>query len=84
MSQGVAEALTFLKGLGTPADLAARLTAGHPPTAKQKVNSHIHLPPNFSAFQTVTQALELSLTALARPASSRFSAWRSSAWLTTW
>ena len=60
MSQGVVEALTFLKGLGTPADLAARVTAGHPPTAKQKVNSHIHLPPNFSAFQTVTQALELS------------------------
>jgi len=60
MSQGVAEALTFLKGLGTPADLAARLTAGNPSTAKQRVNSHIHLPPNFSAFQTVTQALELS------------------------
>ena len=60
MSQGVAEALTFLKGLGTPAELAARLPAGHPPTARQKVNSHIHLPPNFSAFQTVTQALELS------------------------
>ena len=60
MSQGVAEALAFLKGLGTPAEFAARLNAGPAPAARRKVNSHIHLPPNFSAFQTVAQALELS------------------------
>ena len=60
MSQGVAEALAFLKGLGTPIDLAARRSAGGPSLARLKVNSHIHLPPNFSAFQTVAQAIELS------------------------
>jgi hypothetical protein len=60
MSQRAAEALAFLKGLGTPRDLAARGSAGGPPSAGLKVNSHIHLPPNFSAFQTVAQAIELS------------------------
>jgi hypothetical protein len=31
-----------------------------PPQAIQKSNSHIHLPPNFSAFDTVRQAVELA------------------------
>ena len=60
MSQRAAEALAILKELGTPMDLAARVSAGGPPPARLKVNSHIHLPPNFSAFQTVAQAIELS------------------------
>jgi predicted metal-dependent phosphoesterase TrpH len=60
MSQGVAEALAFLKALGTPADLAAPSCTTCTSTVRQKVNSHIHLPPNFSAFQTVGQALELA------------------------
>lgn len=59
MSRDVVEALDFMKRLG-PADLAARGNAGRQSPAKHKVNSHIHLPPNFSAFQTVEQALELS------------------------
>ncbi len=60
MSQGVAEALAFLKGLGTPESLAPRVNDGTPPPARRKVNSHIHLPPNFSAFRTVAEAIELS------------------------
>src|SRR5262245_30685736 len=60
MSHDVAESFAFLKGLGTPKDLAVRSEAGHPPIARLKNNCHIHLPPNFSAFETVTQALELS------------------------
>jgi hypothetical protein len=60
MSQRAAEALAFLKGLGTPTDLAARVGAGAPPPVRLKVNSHIHLPPNFSAFQTVAQAIDLA------------------------
>lgn len=60
MSQRAAEALAFLKGLGTPEDLAARVGAGGPRPSRLKVNSHIHLPPNFSAFQSVAQAIELS------------------------
>jgi hypothetical protein len=60
MSQRAAEALAFLRGLGIPKDLAARANASGAPSARLKVNSHIHLPPNFSAFQTVAQAIELS------------------------
>jgi predicted metal-dependent phosphoesterase TrpH len=60
MSQHTAEALAFLKGLGTPKALASRAGAGRPASARLKVNSHIHLPPNFSAFQTVAAAIELS------------------------
>ena len=48
MSQQVADALAALRALGTPGemwDLADnRYGADAPP-----VNSHIHLPPNFSA-----------------------------------
>jgi hypothetical protein len=60
MSQGVAEALAFLKGLGTPAELSALAAKGYAPVAPLKVNAHIHLPPNFSAFTTVAQAIDLA------------------------
>ncbi len=60
MSQGVVEALAFLKGLGTPRDLAAKAIPDHWLAPRLRVNSHIHLPPNFSAFQTVAQAIELA------------------------
>jgi len=60
MSQHTADALAYLKGLGTPKDLAARASAGGQRPARLKVNCHIHLPPNFSAFQTVEQAIKLS------------------------
>jgi hypothetical protein len=60
MSQHAAEALAFLRELGIPKDLAARANASGAPSARLKSNSHIHLPPNFSAFQTVAQAIELS------------------------
>jgi len=59
MSQHAAEALAYLKGLGTPQDLAVQADSSSR-LSRLKVNSHIHLPPNFSAFQTVQQAIELS------------------------
>ena len=62
MSARAAEALAFLKGLGTTQEIAAGAKAGASPMGRLKVNSHIHLPPNFSAFQTVAQAIELSAT----------------------
>ena len=34
--------------------------ANSPAIGRLKVNSHLHLPPNFSAFQTVRQAVELA------------------------
>ena len=61
MTQRTAEALALLKGLGTPTALAAEAGSGSPRLKRLKVNSHIHLPPNFSAFQTVAQAIELSV-----------------------
>ena len=60
MSQRAAEALASLRNLGTPQDLAATRTTSGSQTQRLKVNSHIHLPPNFSAFQTVEQAIELT------------------------
>ncbi len=43
-----------------PKDLADSVSTGGPRRARLKSNSHIHLPPNFSAFQSVAQAIELS------------------------
>jgi hypothetical protein len=60
MSQSALEGLAFIKSLGTPKELTARGASGGLPARGLKVNSHIHLPPNFSAFQTVAQALELA------------------------
>ena len=48
--------LDALRTLGPPDDLAA-----HPaPTPRPLVNAHVHLPPNFSAFETTAQALDLA------------------------
>jgi len=60
MSKRAAEALAFLKTLAIPTDLAPKASAISPPSARLKSNAHIHLPPNFSAFQTVEQALDLA------------------------
>lgn len=47
---------TLLQSLGTPETLRSqKLTASPSP-----VNSHIHLPPNFSAFETIAQAVNLA------------------------
>jgi hypothetical protein len=46
--------------LGTPESLWARAAQGLAPTARPRVNAHIHLPPNFSAFDTVAQAIDLA------------------------
>ncbi|HSV73264.1 MAG TPA: hypothetical protein VLH79_05840 [Chthonomonadales bacterium] len=48
---------TFFTSLGTPDEMLERAAAG---CARLRVNSHIHLPPNFSAFDTVAQAVSLA------------------------
>ena len=54
MPDTLTQALHYLRDLGQPDALAAcGLAFGHRP----KVNAHIHLPPNFSAFTTVDEAL---------------------------
>ncbi|MDE0977745.1 MAG: hypothetical protein OR999_10740, partial [Arenicellales bacterium] len=53
------QATDFLKELGSvDAVLTEADSAGLPESLAY--NSHIHLPPNFSAFETVEQAVELA------------------------
>jgi len=46
--------------LGTPDALRARAGQGLAPPTRPRVNAHVHLPPNFSAFTTARQAVELA------------------------
>lgn len=55
----VESALQALKKIGTVAALKQQ-AAGAAPAERLKVNAHIHLPPNFSAFETVQQAIDLA------------------------
>ncbi len=59
--QSATETLSGLfQSLGAPETLWARAAEGLAPTARLKVNAHIHLPPNFSAFDSVAQAIDLA------------------------
>lgn len=60
MSNQVAEALEGLRRLGSPAEMRALAERGYGPKSRPQVNSHIHLPPNFSAFDSVAQAVDLA------------------------
>lgn len=60
MSSAVVSALDDLRGLGSPADLTCPARPEHLGSRGRKVNSHVHLPPNFSAFTTVAQAIDLA------------------------
>lgn len=56
----VTDALEALRSLGTPAEIRALAERGYGPAAPLRVNAHVHLPPNFSAFQSVQQAIDLA------------------------
>ncbi len=60
MGQQVAEALNALRRLGTPGEMRALARQGGTPRPLPRVNTHIHLPPNFSAFESVGQAVNLA------------------------
>ncbi|MCY2926693.1 MAG: hypothetical protein NT031_14890 [Planctomycetota bacterium] len=60
MTNSVEEALTALRGLGSVEQMNERAAAGLAPAVRPASNSHIHLPPNFSAFESVQQAVELA------------------------
>ena len=60
MGTQVSEALDTLRGLGTPAEIRALADRGYGPSSPPRVNAHIHLPPNFSAFDSVEQAVALA------------------------
>lgn len=55
-----ADALETLKAVATPAQLRDLAEAGRQPDRTVRINAHIHLPPNFSAFQSVAQAVDLA------------------------
>jgi hypothetical protein len=60
MGQQITDALDALRNLGTPGEIRALADRAYGPAAPTRVNSHIHLPPNFSAFDTVEQAVSLA------------------------
>jgi hypothetical protein len=60
MGQQVAEALDALRDLGAPDEMRALARQGYAPPPLPRVNTHIHLPPNFSAFESVVQAVDLA------------------------
>jgi len=53
------QATDFLKELGSVDEVSSEADSGGFPESLT-YNSHIHLPPNFSAFETVEQAVELA------------------------
>jgi hypothetical protein len=60
MGKQVTNALDALRGLGTRAEIRVLAERGYGPKTRPRVNSHIHLPPNFSAFDSVEQAVTLA------------------------
>lgn len=60
MSQQVSEALEALRNLGTPDEIRDLARQEQAPSPLPRVNSHVHLPPNFSAFESVEQAVNLA------------------------
>lgn len=59
-AQQVEHALNALRDIGSVSSLKEQAARGCAPATRPKVNSHIHLPPNFSAFNTVQQAVDLA------------------------
>jgi hypothetical protein len=57
MGKQVADALIALRDLGTPAEIRALADRGYGPAPPPRVNTHVHLPPNFSAFDSIGQAV---------------------------
>jgi len=53
-------ALGWMRELGSPAELRADADRGRQPDERPGVNIHIHLPPNFSAFESVSQAVGMA------------------------
>jgi len=60
MGQQVAEALRALRRLAAPDQMRALAEQACGPPRLPRVNAHIHLPPNFSAFKGVQEAVDLA------------------------
>jgi hypothetical protein len=55
--------LATLKTLNVTPDSGPSVAAETDPSGPMKANAHIHLPPNFSAFKTVSHAVDLAAAA---------------------
>jgi hypothetical protein len=60
MTETIQQALERIRALGSPEQLESMAACERLPSVRRKVNAHIHLPPNFSAFETVRQAVALA------------------------
>jgi hypothetical protein len=60
MGNEVTNALDTLRRLASVAEIRALAERGYGPATPPRVNTHIHLPPNFSAFESVAQAVSLA------------------------
>ena len=60
MRQTKPSAVSGIRELGTVEKLRQLAANGYGVTSRPKVNAHIHLPPNFSAFESVEQAVSLA------------------------
>lgn len=56
----MSKALDLVRNVATIDEVRQAVVAGFKPCCRPKTNSHIHLPPNFSAFETVEQAVALA------------------------
>lgn len=59
-SQLIEQGLRRLRQIGSPEELGREAAQGLTPRCRPGINAHIHLPPNFSAFESVAQAVELA------------------------
>ena len=60
MGTQIVAAMESLRSLGTPAEMRQLANQGFGQRLPLPANAHIHLPPNFSAFETVQQAVDLA------------------------
>jgi len=61
VSDSVRAALAALRDLGSVSEMKAKAEAGQAPSERPKLNLHVHLPPNFSAFDSVDQVVDLAV-----------------------
>ncbi len=59
-TQSLTDALASLRAVADPDELRTHAEASLSPDPRPGVNAHIHLPPNFSAFQSVGEAIDLA------------------------
>jgi hypothetical protein len=60
MVEDISIVLQKLRDLGTPGELLKAAESTDLPASVRKANTHVHLPPNFSAFLSVDQAIALA------------------------